>query len=337
MPDPRPPKTETDVALDCPINALRIWVLADDRAGNRSQCMGVAQALGLSFETRELRYGILAGFPNTLLGASFAGLTATSRAGLSPPWPEAVIAAGRRTAPVARYIKRLSGGRTRLFQIMHPGGGSSDFDLIAVPNHDTAGDGPNILRITGAPHGMTNTRLVAAATEWGQRLENLPRPRIVLIVGGSTRNRRFGVDMARELGRIASGMAVASGGSLMVTTSRRTDDAGEALLTEINVPAHIHRWEDSGDNPYIGYLGLADAVIVTGESVSMCSEACAVPVPVYIYGPPELISAKHRRFHEELFQRGFARPLDGRLDEWTHPPLNAANSIAHEIAGILNR
>ena len=324
------------MALNSPVNAPRIWLLVDDRAGNRSQCMGVAQALGLSFETQELRYGVLAGLPNTFLGASFAGLTTTSRAGLAPPWPEAIIAAGRRSAPVARYIKRLSGGLTKLFQIMHPGPGSSDFDLIAVPNHDSAGEGANILRITGAPHAMTNTRLVEAAAEWGQRIEHLPRPRIVLIVGGSTRNRRFRASMARELGRLASEMAVSAGGSLLVTTSRRTGDVSEALLTEIDAPAHIHRWEDSGDNPYDGYLGLADAVIVTGDSMSMCSEACAVPVPVYIYGSPALITDKHRRFHEELFQRGFARPFDGRLDQWTHPPLNAANSIAHKIAGILN-
>ena len=113
-----------------------IWVLADGRAGNRSQCLGVADQLGLAYQVKELNYGPLAALPNGLLGASLAGLTAESRAGLSPPWPDLVIAAGRRTAPVARKIGRLGGDGCFLAQIMHPGAGAGDFGLIAQPRHD---------------------------------------------------------------------------------------------------------------------------------------------------------------------------------------------------------
>ena len=57
-----------------------IWVLADGRAGNRSQCLGVADALGWAYQVKELDYGGLSSLPNFLLGASFAGLTGESRA-----------------------------------------------------------------------------------------------------------------------------------------------------------------------------------------------------------------------------------------------------------------
>ena len=43
-----------------------------------------------------------------VLGESFSGLTSHSRMGLSPPWPDLVVAAGRRTAPVARKIRSLA-------------------------------------------------------------------------------------------------------------------------------------------------------------------------------------------------------------------------------------
>ncbi len=309
-----------------------VWLLIDDRAGNRAQCEGVAAALGLAAVVKELAYGWLGNLPNGVLGASFAGLTSTGRAGLMPPWPDIVIAAGRRTAPVARRIKRLSKGRTRLVQIMDPGpAGADEFDLIAVPNHDDANAAVNVMRMTGAPHGVTEARLAAARQTWGAALDGLESPRIAVIVGGSTRRRQFTEAMAAELGGLASAMAMSRGGSLMVTTSRRTGDAASALIGAITAPAQVHRWQSGGDNPYLGYLAWADAVIVTGDSMSMCSEACAQPGPVYIYGPSALITDKHRRLHQELFTAGYARPLDGHLEAWTHPPLNAAEAIATAV------
>jgi len=308
------------------------WLLFDDRAGNRAQCEGVAAALGVAVDVKKLAYGWLGNLPNGLLGASFAGLTSASRAGLMPPWPDIVIAAGRRTASVARQIKRLSNGRTRLVQIMDPGpSGADEFDLIVIPNHDDADTAVNVMRITGAPHGVTEARLAAARKTWGPALGALASPRIAVIVGGSTRRRQFTEQMAVELSGMASAMATSCGGSLMVTTSRRTGEAASALIGAITVPAEVHRWHSVSQNPYLGYLAWAQAVIVTGDSMSMCSEACAQPGPVYIYGPPALISVKHLRLHRELFTAGYARPLDGSLVQWTHPPLNAAETIAAAV------
>ena len=320
-------------------NRRRVWALADDRAGNQSQCLGVADALGLAYEVKELRYGMGAALPNALLGASFAGLDEASRARLTPPWPDVVIAAGRRTAPVARKIKRLAGGRAFLAQVMHPGAGAGEFDLIAAPRHDRPRSGANVVPVTGAPHRLTRARLAAAAAEWRGRFDDLPKPWIALIVGGSTRRRRFTEAMARELAARASKMALSAGGSLLVTTSRRTGNVTDALLAAVNAPARVHRWpgdeqgdkQGGGDNPYVGYLALADAVIVTGDSASMCSEACATAAPVYIFAPPALTIAKHARLHTELYEKGYARPLAGNLEQWSHPPLNAAEDVAAAI------
>lgn len=312
-----------------------VWALADDRAGNVAQCLGVAEALGLPFTVKQIRYTGLAALPNLLRGASLAGVTDETRASLSPPWPALVIAAGRRTAPVARWLKRQCGALT--VQLMDPGApGRSDFDLIAVPRHDTrVPDLPNVLRHTGAAHRVTPARLAAAAAEWAPRLEVLPRPRIALIVGGATKNRAFTADQGAELGRRA--MAVArTGGGLMVTTSRRTGSEAEAaLLAELTGPRHVFRWGDGGDNPYFGYLGFADAVIVTGDSVSMVCEACATSGPVYIYAPEGMVAAKHARLHRALYAEGYARPLAGPIETWRHPSLDPAGAIAGRVRELL--
>jgi mitochondrial fission protein ELM1 len=308
-----------------------IWALTDDRAGNAAQALGVAEALDLPFETRKLEYTAAAALPNFVMGASFGGLTASTRVNLTPPWPDVVIAAGRRSAPVARRIKELSGRRAFLVQVMHPGEGVEDFDMIAVPRHDQVAPADNIFVVTGAPHRVTAVRLAREAERWRDTFAPLPKPWIALIVGGSTKRRAFTEAMARELGAKADALAKAAGGSLLVTTSRRTGEAADALFAEVKPPASLYRWGDPGDNPYFGYLALADAIIVTGDSVSMCCEACASEGPVYIYAPPRSVGAKHARLHRELFEGGYARPLGDALEEWRHPPLNAADAVAKEV------
>ena len=322
--------------MNPPSNELSVWLLIDDRAGNKAQVLGVAEALGFAYEVKDIAYNKAAVLPNVVLGASFKMLTPTCRKDLVEPWPDLVIAAGRRTAPVARSIKKLSGGKTSLVQVMYPGSrGEDDFTLIAVPSHDGLPQAPNRLEITGAPHGVTPEVLTKANETWAGKFDHLPKPHIALIVGGSTKRKTFTPQMADELGHHAAGLANASGGSLLITTSRRsTPEATKALLDAIgDTPANVFKWGDEGENPYFGYLSLADHVIVTGDSVSMCSEACATPKPVYIFAPKPLIGHKHAHLHADLYAKGLAEPFEDvkTLDNWTHAPLNAAQDVADEI------
>ncbi|HEY9163603.1 MAG TPA: ELM1/GtrOC1 family putative glycosyltransferase, partial [Magnetovibrio sp.] len=136
-------------------------------------------------------------------------------------------------------------------------------------------------------------------------------------------------------GERAAALVKEAGGSLLVTTSRRSSpEATEALLQAIDgVPANVFKWGDEGENPYMAYLAMADHIIVTGDSVSMCSEACAPGVPVYIFAPKKLTAHKHAKLHQDLYKGGYAKPLEQAtaLTPWTHEPLNAAFAIAQEI------
>ncbi len=309
------------------------WLLIDDRAGNASQVRGVGEALGVRFEIRDIAYTAAGALPNIVLGASFHGLTASSRINLVSPWPDLIIAAGRRTAPVARHIKEKNGGKTFLAQLMNPGDtGIGDFDLICAPRHDRLPPRDNLMPITGAPHRVTERTLAEGREKWADKFAHLPEPRIALLVGGSTKRRKFTTEMALKLAALAERTARAAGGSLLVSTSKRTGgQATDALIGALSVPHYVYRWGDEGENPYFGYLGCSAAVIVTGDSVSMCSEACATTGPVYIFAPKKLTVAKHGHLHSELYDLGYARPLDGTFNAWRHPPLNAAQAIATEI------
>jgi len=321
-----------------------IWVLTDDRAGNVAQAVGVAEALGRPFVTKEIRYTPLAHLPNAITGARLIGLTVESRMGLLPPWPDVVISAGRRTAPVARWIKRIGAiahdTRVILAHLMYPGGsGAEEFDLIAVPHHDalaSANAGANIMRVTGAPHRLNPARLASAADVWAARIAGLPRPLIALIAGGATHRKPFPASLAADLGRQVSELADRTGGSVLLATSRRTGRKAErALLKAVTAPSRAFLWGEGGDNPYFGFLALADAIVVTGDSVSMCSEACAAPGAVYIYAPDGMAAPKHARLHRQLYDLGLARPFDGTFVPGSHAPLNAANDIARAVDDLI--
>lgn len=314
-----------------------VWVLADDRTGNVNQCLGVAEALGGPFEVKNISYTIFAGLPNMFLGSTLLGITYAARQALYPPLPELVIAAGRRTAPVARNIKRRSLGQAMIVHLMDPGRPHGDFDLIAMPRHDGyRRRGRNIVWITGAPHRVEPTRLQSEALRWRASIGHLPRPWIAVLVGGADKDTRFDDAVAARLGRSVSEIAHRSGGSLLVTTSRRTPHRGAALVSSLTAPAFVHVWTPSGRNPFFGFLGVADYIVVTGDSVSMCTEACATGKPVYIFSPYGAKVSKHARFHEELFAADLARPLGSELVEWRHPSINPAHDVARAIRQLLS-
>lgn len=309
----------------------KIWALIDDRTGNVSQCLGVAEGLGLPFETKQVYYNRLAKLPNCLLGASLLGVDHSKSDSLQGEWPDAVIAAGRRTAPIARWIKKQSKGKTKLVQLMWPGNPAKDFDLIAVPEHDGITPHGNIVTTVGAPHRITKEKMEQSAKDWQERFAEFPAPRVAMLVGGSTKEKTFTKEQAALLGSTASKMAAENNGSLLITTSRRTSaEAAAALRENITCPHYFHDINEK-DNPYLAMLGLADQIIVTGESMSMCSEACATGKPVFVFDSQELVSTKHASFHKTLYQHHFAYPLLAEVGEWSDTPLDTVSDICRII------
>ncbi len=268
-------------------NPPRLWLLMGHRAGDNAQVLALAEALGWPFEVKRFVYRKYELATNLLLGPTLAGIVRARSSPLAPPWPDLVISAGRRNEPVARWIQARSGGRARLVHLGRPWARIERFDLvITTPQYDLP-NRPNVLVIEAPLHRITPARLAEAAAEWRPRLAHLPRPCIALLVGGNSAPYRLDARTAARLGREASAMAAAAGGSLLVTTSARTPtDAVAALKTVIDRPCFFYRWTaEAADNPYLAYLALADAIVVTGDSVSMVAEACATDKPVYLFDP----------------------------------------------------
>lgn len=307
-----------------------IWILADDRAGNVNQLLGIVEVLDLPYERKEIRYNKWVKLPNFLRGASFVGITKESKRGLNAPYPDLVLSAGRRSFPVALVIKKLSGGKTKIVQLMNPGKlEEKKADLLILPVHDNyKGDAKNVMQVLGTPHRVTPEKLAIEKKHWEPLLKKYPSPQISLLVGGATKDKKFTLENAADLVRVIKDLKPAS---LLVTTSRRTPvDIVDSLKKELPEPKFFYQFGDKTENPYFGLLSMADMLVVTGDSMSMCSECAGVGVPVVIFAPSEMVGAKHARFHQALYAGGYAVPA-GQKPVKPKKRLNPAYEIADKI------
>ena len=152
----------------------------------------------------------------------------------------------------------------------------------------------------------------------------------MVALGGNNRAYRFTRAIARRLGEDLAQLCRAEGAGLLVTASRRTDPGTLALLRAALVGCAVEIWDGAGENPYLGYLGLADAFVVTGDSVNMLCEAATTGKPVHVVDL-DGGSAKFARFHQTLRETGATRPFAGRLEQWSYPPLRDTETSAAEI------
>jgi hypothetical protein len=314
------------------LSKISCWVLSEGFASLHNQALGIADRLGVVPELKTVRAQRLLRSlpPRWWLGArGFAGLQGDA---LGPPWPDLVIGCGGQGALGAYLVRRASGGESFAVQIQSPALPNEGFDVLVVPRHDRRA-GANVVETIGAVHRVTPGRLAAAAEQFRDRLAALPSPRVAVLLGGSNRRYRLGpgrlAAIARDLAALARG-----GAGLMVTASRRSGPEAQHLLAEALAGTASHVWDGTGDNPYLGYLALADTILVTRDSVSMTSEAVSTGKPVLVIGLDGR-SRRIERFHAEMEERGFTRPFAGRLESWSYAPPDETGRAAERIRTLL--
>ncbi|MCB2053123.1 MAG: mitochondrial fission ELM1 family protein [Geminicoccaceae bacterium] len=260
------------------------------KAGDNGQLLALAGELardgGWPVEEKHLVYKSSELLTNLFAGPTLAGLVREKSSPLEPPWPELIISAGRRNEPLVRWIQQQAGrDRVKLVHVGRPWALHECFDLIVTTPQYRLPDKPNILHNEAPLHRVDAAALDEARARWAAKLAHLPRPRIAVALGGNAGP----YDMDRENGALlgwhVERMARDEGGSLMITSSARTPAASiDALEAQIGVPHLLYRWRAGAtDNPYLGFLAMADAIVVTCDSMSMLAEACATGKPVHVF------------------------------------------------------
>jgi uncharacterized protein len=228
-----------------------IWLLIGDKAGDSAQLRVLADALGWPAREIALTTNRWRNLPNVLLGERL--LSTSVR--FSPPWPDLVLWAGRRGTPIARWIRRESGGRTRLVNIGRPWAPYAAIDLvIGMPQY--------------RPPARSNV-LAARLPLNRQRVEGTSGDRVVLLVGGPAPPLAFGLAEARRIAADARVLAHRLGLPLVAVASRRTPRAVAEML-------------EAADADYAEALSSAARIVVTGDSASMIADALSTGRPVDI-------------------------------------------------------
>ncbi|MDR0406986.1 MAG: mitochondrial fission ELM1 family protein [Holosporales bacterium] len=300
------------------------WILVDTgKIGTENQAVGLAERLGWPFSVHPIDLPCLA-------------LKALHKKYVQRleclPYPKIIIAAGRRSQPVATLFKKYH-PEVFLIALLNPQKPLDLFDLVIAPEHDKL-QGSNVLSTLGVLHRITETKLKESLQQ--ENFPTLRRPLLGVLMGGVSKHYSWTRSVTENLAahfppfipltilrfRVfldALRSLDQAGWGILVLPSRRTPpwliQELEQCAQETNI---IIKKGNGAFNPYTSVLAASDALLVTADSVSMISEACATRKPVYIF-PLSGFSKKLSALHAAFYKAERARPFQGFIEHWIPP------------------
>lgn len=320
---------------------LNVWVITEGIAGTENQCLGVAEQLQSRFNTdiKTVRvslkkpWDVLSPYitPNSL------ERLINNASEYTAPWPDVILASGRKAIAPALSIKKKAGNACLVVQLQDPRWAAGKFDLVAVPFHDRY-RGENALITYGAPNRITVTKLQEERAVWAlpKTWTESKKPVVAFLVGG--KSKAYDFDATLVQGIINQINLLSEGYDVLVTASRRTGTENlQTFTAAFEDNEAVYFWDGEGYNPYFAYLAHADHIIVTPDSTSMLSEAASTGKPTYCLNL-DGGNAKFKRFHDHMREIGAAKFVDlgeTTLDFKPNMILSDAALVAEKISELL--
>lgn len=314
-------------------SGVEIWALLSHRAGESQQVLGLAEALqrerGWHVRVLTPRWTPIANSLGLGRRVSLLGLHHEDRRALGARTPDLLISAGLRNEPIVRWLARRSRRRTVTVMLGRTWAAPAAFDLVVSTPQYRLSPHPNVLENPGTLHRITTQRLMDARIATRREFGAVPGPRLGLLVGGNSGTLVLGKSAGRRLAQRARSLA--GEGTVLATTSSRTPEpVSRALEQELAARDRIWRWQQGADNPYFAILAWADALLVTGDSIAMVSEAIATGRPVRIFDPGGLRPG--RQVERNRMLRATAYGLLA-----TFGPRRLSRDLARAHAGLVGR
>jgi len=330
------------------VSGPSVWCVADGRAGILNQTKALAAALAEPERAAKLTHvrseaqsrdvilqpqGFQLMLRPDLWLAPMSALPEDQRKLLSPPWPDVWIAAGRRSIPYSRMMRKLSGGKTLVVQTQDPKVSLDSFDLIIPPEHDAV-TGPNVFPILSSPVWFSEQRVADAKARFAD-LMKAEGQKVLVSLGGDSKTHSF--TEARAAAIEADLRGLGPGRQFWITVSRRTPEAIRHRFRKLATALGAVFWEDEprdGPNPYVAFLALCDAALVTEDSANMLADPAFFARPIHIL-KLEGSSPRFDRLHAGFIGKGAARWFSGGIDTWSYQPVREAARAADEIVKLL--
>ena len=314
---------------------MSCWGLTTGNAGMVAQVKALAHALGMEPQMKLVDIKpALAWVPGSVAARVRPWILPhfldSKSDALEAPWPEIVISCGRRAAMVAMGL-RAKAPLVKFIHIQDPQGGACIFDLVVAMEHDKI-NAANVIKTRYALHSILPERLRDAAEAFAPQFAAYAKPHVAVLLGGSTNKYTLGKEAFAQVVVALQQLLQRMEGSLLITPSRRTGEENIAMLRQCfagNPRAYVYDFESN--NPYMGMLALADAFIVTNDSVNMMSEARATGKPLYLLPLRGHTDTKPARFAQMLLAEGSARLLGNRIEKWSYPVADDMGQLAQEV------
>ena len=348
-----------------------VWIVSDGVAGMRLQSLALATAMGWTTPAPDdtstahdaPRFRDIIVTPRQPLRSvprlgqlamltPFLPISTPSLPFDEAGFPDILVTCGRRMAGLSiavRHRARAAGYQMQTIHIQDPRLDPSCFDILLVPAHDPA-RGANVIVSTGSLNRLTMATIADAASALDRKWANAAYPRVVVMLGGDNRRYRISSAMASHMATQLTAFAAQTKASLLLVPSRRTPPE---LIRQLTATLALddkyarHRIVTALDtNPYPGILGIADAIIVTADSVNMASEAA-------ITGTPVMIAAWHNKtrhnktgqietgrlaaFHDAMIRGRHTAPLGDTIPTHEFTPLDEMPTICAHVKRLLAR
>ena len=297
------------------------WVLSSGLIGCENQCLGVIERLGLETEIKKIRpsmaVSVFAPYGIPFLNPQ-----------VREPWPDLVIAAGRKTIPYLKYIRRASKKECKTIYLQDPRIDSKEFDIVWAPEHDSI-EGNNVVKTITSPNRVTNELLNYHHDKWLGELSKLKGPFIGFLIGGKSKAYNFNDDECEKIIQ-AINFVISNGYTPLITLSRRSPKKLSNRIKSLLINEKNLFYDGKGDNPYFAILKASELIITTPDSANMISEAINVPKPVY-YIDIKTNSKRFNKFINTLVNSGHIRPFENNIDYFQNKKLDPTKEIVDYI------
>lgn len=331
---------------------MKILILSDSRLGAEKQSIALAKLLGFKYYVLRIKFNSLVKLPNWLK-YGWCDVKEKSKEEILNFKPDIIIAAGRRAGRIAVLLKKIT-SHIKTIQIMRPEVSYKAFDLVILPYHDLVNSdvlpSDNVILINGS--------LVDAQKPEDQSgkflfFKHLNPPIVALFVGGPSRSVRFDQESFKELMDLIINATKDIIGSLVISTSRRTPKEFVQIMEEKLSASYLHyyiydfnnkmaiysnaevRKGRENNNPYYSMIEMADYIVATPDSISICSELRQFGKPFFLLYKSNLLSLKHQKFVTQLLEEKGAKILLEKFTPYAPIPDNSFVELKARILKLL--
>ena len=253
-------------------------------------------------------------------------------------YPGIMVTCGRRMAGISMALKtraNRAGADVKTIHLQDPRLDPACFDILIVPQHDRV-RGDNVIVTKAALNRTSQSHIAASANNLPQEWQAAASPRVAVMIGGDNRRYKISHDMATHMAQQLAEFSAANNANLFLVPSRRCPDTVLRCLQTTLPPDHCMIATNDQPNPYPGILAIADAVIVTSDSVNMTSEAASTGKPVLIaYWQAE--TGRIAKFHQTMQNSSHTTPRSQLLPTGPFAPLDESAMLRKQISARLGR